>query len=665
MPSTPYAKLLVSVNAGPTQSGGIVASNGDTIQFSAESTAQWDLTIPPRWEIYAYPPGWTGPGVGWTTESVPQPFGGSADVYVYLGLGPPPSFTLPVLPIWGDFLCRLTVSGGLANGRIAPQLVDQTTALRVIGPNGLLDIAVGAETQFSNRSWVGAWQTSLRLLDAALAGSSTPYALPAEPIIIGAGSAGGINQYARGDHEHFVAVGSPQDIGLANSAGGGTALAGAGHVHRLPFSTLQSVLALASSALDTNGQTLTTGGFIGPYFATNATPVATGGLLRGANATTLASARNAANGANVIALGTNASDHVILGGANAAAIVLESVVGGFIDFTTATTQIARLETTALTFGPSASFALAQDAAVSGAGAQATIFAQSATTSGQGGDLKLFPGLGAGGDPAGDLHLDLRDDGTNSGWLYFDAGSFGMISRRRYQNASTTVVEETPTGVALSSYWDGGITFETATGGLVTINKSLWVTDAGVSMFVAPNFGAAEGLLHIGDVTTAPTVVPAEGVDVWQTSLGTQFRNATNVLDVVCPGLVTGTGTGDDLRAKDRSAARVQTNAAGTTTALTYALRPSCTCDFTAIILAYVPSSPARARYVVTGAAGRLGVAAASLIGATDTNTKEDPAAAALNGSVTVFGNDLVVQITADSALVEWFVTLDVTMMKPA
>ena len=62
MPTTPYAKLLVSLNAGPTQSGAITtAANLDTVQLTAESTAQWDLTTPPRWEIYSYPQ--DGPGL--------------------------------------------------------------------------------------------------------------------------------------------------------------------------------------------------------------------------------------------------------------------------------------------------------------------------------------------------------------------------------------------------------------------------------------------------------------------------------------------------------------------------------------------------------------------------------------------------------------------------
>ena len=170
MPSTPYAKLLATLNAGPPQSGAITtAANGDTIQLSAESTAQWDLTVPPRWEIYSYPPGWTGPASGWDTESVPQPFGGTADVYVYTGLGPPPSFTLPSAPTWGKFLLKLTVQGGLMNGVPTTTLVDDATALEIISPIGLRDAATLEGTQFDTaRAWSGPLQENLRTLETVI-----------------------------------------------------------------------------------------------------------------------------------------------------------------------------------------------------------------------------------------------------------------------------------------------------------------------------------------------------------------------------------------------------------------------------------------------------------------------------------------------------------------
>lgn len=170
MPSTPYAKLLVSLNGGAPQSGGITGAAGGIAQLSAESTAQWDLKTPPRWEIYAYPPGWTGPASGWTTESVAQPFGGTADIYVYTGLGPPPAFNLPADPTWGKTLFRLTVQGGLLNGIPTPTLIDDTTAIEVLSPNGFHDTAVLEGTQFDlARAWVGPLQDNWRAIEDALA----------------------------------------------------------------------------------------------------------------------------------------------------------------------------------------------------------------------------------------------------------------------------------------------------------------------------------------------------------------------------------------------------------------------------------------------------------------------------------------------------------------
>jgi len=174
MPATPYAKLLVSLNSGATQSGGITGANSDTVALTAESTVGWNLDTPPKWEIYSYPDGWTGPASGWTTESVAQPFGGTADIYVYYGLGPPPTFTLPALPLWGKFLFRLTVQGGVLNGIISPALTDDTTAVQIASPNGLFDTATLETTQFSqDRAWSGPLQENWRIIDDALGNQLT------------------------------------------------------------------------------------------------------------------------------------------------------------------------------------------------------------------------------------------------------------------------------------------------------------------------------------------------------------------------------------------------------------------------------------------------------------------------------------------------------------
>lgn len=373
MPTTPYAKLLAALNGGATAHGAIIAANGDTVQFTAESTAQWDLSMPPRWEIFAYPPGWTGPASGWTTESVPQPGGGSADVYVYLGLGPPPSFDLPALPMWGDFLCKLTVQGGLLNGLPNSNLVDDRTALRIVGPGGLTDIAVSDTGQFdAARAWVGSWQDDLRILDAALVGAATPYTSTPEPIEIGAGSDGVVLNYSKGDHSHPVTVGTPGaiQIGDVASAGGGTALAGAAHVHSLgnpsivtttswvggtgtspiparedhqhdiTFTVVNFILSMATADVDINGKLLTAGGFIAPYFSTNASNPAGTGLLRAAKNTTALAFRDDANAANISAVSMVATDTLAFGATNAAQLRLIVKTGGSIQLYDATTAFA-------------------------------------------------------------------------------------------------------------------------------------------------------------------------------------------------------------------------------------------------------------------------------------------------------------------------------------
>lgn len=666
MPTTPYAKLLVSLNGGPTQSGGVTGSPGDTVQLSAESTAQWDVTNPPRWEIYAYPPGWTGPAAGWVTESVPQAGGGTADVFVYLGLGPPPAFLLPALPMWGKFLTKLTVQGGLLNGLPSPQLVDNTTGVQTIGPNGLLDMAVGEEGQFDGaRAWVGPWQEDLRLLDAALAGAATPYAVLPEPVEIGAGSAGGVNQYARGDHAHPVTVGTPSDIGLANAAGGGTALAGAAHVHALTFTTTNAVLATANAAITVNGQTLTSGGFIGPYFSTNAANPATTGLLRGANATTLAAARNAANSASIAVLATDASDNVIVGDGTAAVRLVGSGAAG-VDLRTPSASVVGFTLLGQRFGPTATFFITQDPpTAAGDGLNALIKAGNANTLGAGGTIEIQPGDAADGGALGDIRLEALDDGTTSGFLYFAAGTCGDVHRRNFDCVANELIDATAPGNTWSQYGALGMVFSTDSGYDVAINRAIWARDVGVSLFVSPDLGGGEKVLHIGDADTAPAAVPATGMHAWKNPEGLYLRNTTNVLDVIAPVLLTGTGIGEDLRATERKVARLQTTTAGTTTIITYALPEKCTCDFVATILAYTTTGPARARYVVTGAAGRLAAAGATLIGTTDTDAKEDAGAAVLNGSVTVSGNNLVVQVTADNFTVEWFAELDVKLMSPA
>lgn len=537
MPSTPYAKLLVSLNAGPTQSGGVTGSPGDTVQLSAESTAQWDLTTAPRWEIYAFPPGWTGPAVGWTTESVPQPGGGNANIYVYTGLGPPPAFVLPALPMWGKFLFRLTVAGGLLNGLPSAQLVDNSTGLQTIGPNGLLDIAVSEEGQFDTaRAWVGPFQTNIRLLDAALIGGTVPYPMVPTSIVIGPGAVGGVNRYAQGDHEHPVTVGAPVDIGLANAAGGGTALAGAAHVHALTFPTTNAVLATANAPITVNGQTVTSGGFIAPYFSTTAASAASAGLVRAANSMVGLAFRNAADSADINAVTVDATDMLTLGSTVAQGVTLQ---------TAAATQInAKVDT-----------------------------------------------------------------------------AFKVI----------------------------------ITNDVISLHQNSDTADA----------GGGQGVVELRAAAVEPTYASADRALVWAYTGGAlKAQNGTKVLSVLAPALDAGVG-GEDLRAKDRRCARLQTPDNTPTTALTYALRDDTITRVDVEVVAFTFDGGVCAGYTLKGTIKRFAGGAATFVTGAPSSVAPHEDNAALDATLTVSGNNVLVQVTGLPAVAfEWFVVLDATLMAP-
>lgn len=259
MPATPYAKITISIEEGPPQTGGVLAAAGQTVQLNSESVLDWPSNPPPRWEIFAYPEGWSGPA-GWTVEPKPMPSGAVFNVFVFLGVGPPPAFVLPGPALWGDFLFRLLLANGLLNGALAPQLQDETAGVRVLSPSGLVDTAPRTGTQFDPaRSWPGAMQANWRTLDTLIGGLSAPVGSVLVPTVVDAGTSGaaGVSSaMAREDHKHAISTGPPVAVGTANAAGGSSGLARADHVHALQFATVKAVLALANEDLSFNEQIL-------------------------------------------------------------------------------------------------------------------------------------------------------------------------------------------------------------------------------------------------------------------------------------------------------------------------------------------------------------------------------------------------------------------------
>src|SRR3990167_9484377 len=171
MPTTPYAKALVSVNAGGNQSGGLTVAGASTIQLSGESVAAWESA---RWEIYGYPLNWPTPS-GWTLD-------GTTGI-IYSTSFTPSIITLEAAATrWGKWLVRLIINGGTKNGvgaqyyrgLIQPSDVVDTdvTGWQVLSPTlGLYDPALYEDGQFSTiRKWIDTLQRNFHIIDSGAGG---------------------------------------------------------------------------------------------------------------------------------------------------------------------------------------------------------------------------------------------------------------------------------------------------------------------------------------------------------------------------------------------------------------------------------------------------------------------------------------------------------------
>jgi hypothetical protein len=162
MPATPYAKLLVSVNGGGPTSGGIDIPSAASIQFSFESTVGWTRA---RIEISDYPEGWATPA-GWTLR---------ADGTIYwdwTGMNPS-AITFPDNGVlWGVWMPRLLVNEQLDDDQnIIGDLLDSTTALSLLSPEGLRDIGAREEDHFTTvttriKKWIRSYQRNLRAVQS-------------------------------------------------------------------------------------------------------------------------------------------------------------------------------------------------------------------------------------------------------------------------------------------------------------------------------------------------------------------------------------------------------------------------------------------------------------------------------------------------------------------
>lgn len=156
------AKFYVSVNGGANQDLGIEVPSAATIQLVPGSISGW---LRARWEIYDYPPGWTAP-VGWLTNP--------ATGTIYSGDITPPAFTLPANAVlWGKWMLRCLVNEQIDDDQNIldeGRLLDDTTALSMLSPNGLSSVGAREKDHFTTpttrvKGWLFAIQKALAAIE--------------------------------------------------------------------------------------------------------------------------------------------------------------------------------------------------------------------------------------------------------------------------------------------------------------------------------------------------------------------------------------------------------------------------------------------------------------------------------------------------------------------
>lgn len=150
----PIPVVQASINAAAPASGGITVANGDTVDLSLTNPGDFSTF---KWEIYSHPAGFSCPS-GWSTD---------ADGYTYYreGTSTPETITIPAATWWGKLLLRVTCDGDAVKR-------DELTAVQVLGPLSLEDVAPFELAQFDDRTWVAPLQRDLRILGDGLSGAA-------------------------------------------------------------------------------------------------------------------------------------------------------------------------------------------------------------------------------------------------------------------------------------------------------------------------------------------------------------------------------------------------------------------------------------------------------------------------------------------------------------
>lgn len=156
----PIPVVQASINGGAPASGGLTVANTDTVALTLTNPGDFSTF---KWEIYSHPAGFSCPS-GWSTD---------ADGYTYYreGTSTPEAITIPASPWWGKLLFRCTCDGDSVKR-------DELTAVQVLGPSSLEDVAPFELAQFDGRTWIAPLQRDLRIIGDGL-GAAAPAILAA------------------------------------------------------------------------------------------------------------------------------------------------------------------------------------------------------------------------------------------------------------------------------------------------------------------------------------------------------------------------------------------------------------------------------------------------------------------------------------------------------
>lgn len=214
---TPFAALYFTVDAGILRQGGLTVAGGNVVQLSCTQMAGLSVAL---WEIATYPDGFSVSS-GWSLNSST----GAIQCTTANGT-PPPAFTIPFASaLWGKFLFRLTVNGGLVNGLEAPATVDANSGVQTLSPSyALVDVAFDEAGQFNPvKQGTGELQKSLRIIDRITGGGGGGggTGLPAAPSAAGyyllAVSSGGAPSWVPATANE---IGAGFSVSLALASGG-------------------------------------------------------------------------------------------------------------------------------------------------------------------------------------------------------------------------------------------------------------------------------------------------------------------------------------------------------------------------------------------------------------------------------------------------------------